>query len=61
MILKLLDVDLLPQQVDVIDCPKHQKSDDPIALGNKKQTEPQKRQFNDHTSRVLFCKKILFS
>jgi hypothetical protein len=61
MILKLLDVDLLPQQVEVIHCPGHQKSDDLIALGNKNQIEPQKRQFNDPTSRVLFCEKILFS
>jgi hypothetical protein len=61
MILKLLDVDLLPQQVEVIHCPGHQKSDDLIALGNKNQIEPQKRQFNDPTSRVLFCGNNLFS
>jgi hypothetical protein len=36
MTLKLLDADLLPQQVETIYCPGHQKTDDPIALGNKK-------------------------
>jgi ribonuclease HI len=36
MILKLLDMVLLPQQMAVIHCPGHQKMDDPIALGNKK-------------------------
>jgi hypothetical protein len=36
MILKLLDVVLLPQQVAVIHCPGHQKTNDAIALGNKK-------------------------
>jgi hypothetical protein len=61
MILKVLDAVLLPQQVEVIHCPGHQKTDDPIALGNKKQIEPQKRQLNDPTSRVLFCEKTLFS
>jgi ribonuclease HI len=36
IILKLLDVVLLPQQVAVIFCLGHQKTDDPIPLGNKK-------------------------
>jgi hypothetical protein len=36
MIFKLLDAVLLPQQVTVIHCPGHQKTDDPIVLGNKK-------------------------
>jgi hypothetical protein len=38
MILKLLDVVLLPQQVAVIHCPGRQKTDNPTALGNKKAT-----------------------
>jgi hypothetical protein len=36
MILKLLDTVLLPQQVAVIHCPGHHKTDDLIALDNKK-------------------------
>jgi hypothetical protein len=36
MILKLLDAVLLPQQLAVIHCPGRQKTDDSIALGNKK-------------------------
>jgi hypothetical protein len=62
IILELLDVVLLPQQVAVIHRPRYQKTDDPIALGNKKkQIQPQKRQLNDLISRVLFCGKNLFS
>jgi ribonuclease HI len=42
MILKLLDAVLLPQQLAVIHCPGCQKTDDSIALGNKKMDATEK-------------------
>jgi ribonuclease HI len=41
---KLLDAVLLPQQVAVIHCPVHQKTDDPIALGNKNEDTAEKEE-----------------